>query len=54
MDRTTEIIKRYEKSDSYERLCIFLSFPDLRDVFEDIELKIPVADEHRTFLEWLK
>jgi hypothetical protein len=45
MERPTEILKRYKESDFYERLCIFLQFPDLRDAFEDIELRNPPVEK---------
>ena len=39
MERAIEIINQYKRVDSYERTCLFFQFPDLRDVFWDIELK---------------
>jgi len=51
MDKIAEVIKRYKQADFFERLCLFLSTPDLRDVFEDIELKNPAANEDRIFSE---
>jgi hypothetical protein len=42
MERPIEIVRRYEEGDSDERLCLFLQFRELRDVFDDIDLKDPV------------
>lgn len=39
MERTIEILKQYRQADFYERTCLFLQFPDLRDVLQDIEFK---------------
>jgi hypothetical protein len=53
MDKTIEILKQYRQADSYERTCLFLQFPDLRDVFQDIELKNPAVEKDRTIFNWL-
>jgi uncharacterized protein YehS (DUF1456 family) len=37
MERTKEIFKRYEQADFFERMCLFLQFSDLRDIFQEIE-----------------
>jgi hypothetical protein len=37
MERTIEILKQYRQADYYVRTCLFLQFPDLRDVFQGIE-----------------
>jgi hypothetical protein len=44
MERTIEIVKQYEQGDSYERICLFLQYLDLRDVFLDIDLKNYTVD----------
>jgi hypothetical protein len=46
MGRTIEILKQYGKADSYERRCLFLQFPDLRDVFQDVESQNPTIEEN--------
>lgn len=43
MERPLETVKRYERADSYERLCLFLQFPNLRDEFLDVDSKAPVT-----------
>jgi hypothetical protein len=44
MNREMEILRRYEKSDFFERMCLFLQFSDLRDAFQEIESKDPTAE----------
>lgn len=53
MERPIEIVKRYEQRDSYERICLFLQFPDLRDVFQDIESQNPAVEEDCSIFDWL-
>ena len=47
MERPTEIVKRYEQGDSDEKLCLFTQFRELRDAFDDIDLKDPVIEKDR-------
>jgi hypothetical protein len=51
MESTIKIVKQYDQGDSYERTCLFLQFPDLRDVFLDIELKNPAIEKDRTIFD---
>ncbi len=45
MKRTIEILKQYRQADSYVRTFLFLQYPDLRDVFQDIEFIKPTVGE---------
>ena len=40
MERVKEILIQYEQADFFERMHLFLQFPDLRNVFGEIERKI--------------
>ncbi len=39
MEREEEILKRYEKADFFERMCLFLEYRDLRDAFQKMGFK---------------
>jgi hypothetical protein len=39
MERIKEILIHYAQADFYERMHLFLQFPDLRDTFQEIERK---------------
>jgi len=40
MERAKEILIQYAQADFYERMHLFLQFPELRDVFGEIERTI--------------
>jgi hypothetical protein len=40
MERVKEILIQYAQADFYERMHLFLQFPDLRNVFGEIERNI--------------
>jgi hypothetical protein len=54
MEGIREILKLYEQVDYAHRMQLFLQFPDLRDVFEDIELTSPAVDNDHIVSEWQK
>jgi hypothetical protein len=54
MKSTMEILEQYGLADSYERTCLFLQFPDLRNVFHDIEFENHFIKKDRTIFDWIK
>lgn len=54
MEKMLDILKQYKQADSYERTCLFLQYPDLRDVLQDIELKNPAVEIDHTIFNSLK
>lgn len=39
MEQAREILIRYAQADFYERIHLFLQYPGLRDIFQEIERK---------------
>jgi hypothetical protein len=44
MGREMEILRQYEQAEFPERMILFLQFPDLRNIFQEVEFKESAAE----------
>jgi|WetSurMetagenome_2_1015567.scaffolds.fasta_scaffold374554_1 hypothetical protein len=49
LGREMEILRQYEQSEFSERMLLFIQFPDLRSIFQEIEFKESAAQRTYTF-----